>query len=146
MAERALEIVRECTDRRDPTLDRVRLEAIADELANLVRLAAKVGHLDAHAQVLRELEAEKAELEARLATTPEPIDLRALRRAIDVMVGDLRAMLGNPVVGKCSSACSAASGCASEPMPSAASPSRASSPGSWGRILHRLRKGAAFQW
>lgn len=95
VAEQALEMVRARTDRRDPTQDRARLEAIAEELVNLMRLAAKVGHLDAHAQVLRELEAEKAELETRLAGTTEPLDLAEMRREIEVMVGDLRSVLAD---------------------------------------------------
>ena len=93
VAERALELVRQRVARTDPAADRARLEEIADELANLVRLAAKVGHLDAHARVLHELEAEKLEIEGRLSLTPEPLDLASVRREIEVMVRDLRSLL-----------------------------------------------------
>ena len=73
---------------------RKRLEEIADQLANLLNLAAKAGASDAIARKVVKLEAEQADIERRLAAQPvAALDLDDVRQEIGVMVRDLRALL-----------------------------------------------------
>ena len=81
--------------------DGARLAEVNTELRNLIRLAAKLGDLDEHAQLVAELRAERAAIERRLARSPseepafDPDELVALA---EEGFADLRATLqGSPV-------------------------------------------------
>jgi hypothetical protein len=84
-----------------------RLAEIEREFENLVRLAAKVGDLDAHAKVLGELLAERAALEARLRSSARrrrvELDEAWLRDLVEESVADLRSAYGRragrPMIG-----------------------------------------------
>jgi len=100
VVERALERIRERVQPVSDEPDRHRLAQIERELENLVRLAAKLGDLDAHTVVLEELRQERDEILRRLRAAPaSPLidfDPDSLRSAVEASVEDLRRPLAGP--------------------------------------------------
>ncbi len=90
--EQALERLHEGLRPADLEAQRRRLAQVERELENLVRLAAKLGDLEAHAQVLAEHRAERDELLRRLRAAPPPLAIEPgdLRAALEEAARDLR--------------------------------------------------------
>ncbi len=81
--------------------DRERLTQVETEIEHLVRLVARLGHLDAHERVLADLERERGTLQRRLRRSEPQIDVEELRGPIEKTVRDLGAWLtGTPEQGR----------------------------------------------
>jgi hypothetical protein len=81
--------------------DRERLTQVETEIEHLVRLVARLGHLDAHERVLADLERERETLRRRLRRSEPRIDVDELRAPIERAVRDLGAWLtGTPKQGR----------------------------------------------
>jgi site-specific DNA recombinase len=91
--EKALDLAHVRTAEPRTSGDRGRLAEVETEIEHLVRLAARLGHLDAHERVLGELERERDQLRARLRQSTPEFDLEALRDPIDKTLRDLGAWL-----------------------------------------------------
>ncbi|HME71649.1 MAG TPA: zinc ribbon domain-containing protein [Myxococcota bacterium] len=91
--EKALDLAQVRAAEPRASSDRARLAEVETEIEHLVRLAARLGHLDAHERVLDELERERDQLRARLRQSVPEFDLEALRDPIDKTLQDLGAWL-----------------------------------------------------
>ena len=99
--EKALDLARVRTAEGPSSADRERLAEVETQIEHLVRLAAQLGHLDAHGRVLGELERERQELRQRLLRSSPALDLEALRDPIEKTLNDLGAWLtGTPEQGR----------------------------------------------
>ena len=99
--EKALDLARVRTVEGASSADRERLAEVETQIEHLVRLAAQLGHLDAHGRVLGELERERQELRQRLLRSSPALDLEALRDPIEKTLNDLGAWLtGTPEQGR----------------------------------------------
>ncbi|HME70686.1 MAG TPA: hypothetical protein VKM54_12585, partial [Myxococcota bacterium] len=77
--EKALDLAHVRAAEPRTSADRARLAEVETEIEHLVRLAARLGHLDASERVLGELERERDQLRARLRQSTPEFDLEALR-------------------------------------------------------------------
>jgi hypothetical protein len=93
VAERAVEIAESAVNAQ---ADADRLAELDRQSANLVRLAADVGHSRAQAQLLVELEREADALRARVAQR-RPFDRAAARAQAEAAVSDLRGLMNGSV-------------------------------------------------